>query len=534
MEIPRQNLRSELMSHHATQNGIVQRLQELSIPLIAGVIAALITANVAPEFYAHAVDQPIYDWFSGTEFDHKTYEMGGAGDPQDHHDEHHVDGRELATHVAHRAATSEPTSADFSPGNTQEKHSAGGRATPAALTHAATSSSMEHAAESHGEGQHAVPHGDAHGTGGSHFDWDHIFTMRFLVNDLLMVLFFGIAAKEITEACLPGGSLNPMRKAINPLFATLGGVLGPAFVFLGLNAFMGEAAWARGWGIPTATDIALAWLVARFLFGKNHPAVNYLLLLAVADDAIGLGIIAIAYPDPLHPTVWSNALWILPAMGLAFGMRWMKVSSWVPYIVIPGALSWWGLFSAHLHPALALVFVVPFLPGPNVDLGLYVNPKQPRTNPLEQFEHQLKLFVDFGLFFFAFANAGVALAQVTPLTWIVLAALIVGKTIGILGFARLATACGFPLPNQVSFRHITVVGIIAGVGLTVALFVAGQAFSDASLSAAAKMGAVLSVVAAIVATAVAWFLRVGRYENSQGLPLDSILSSGQHQHHAGA
>jgi len=284
---------------------------------------------------------------------------------------------------------------------------------------------------------HGAEHGTHHGAHG----WEHCLSLHFLINDIFMVLFFGIAAKEITEACLPGGALNPPSKAINPLLGTVGGVVGPVGVFLLINVLVGNPAWTKGWGIPTATDIALAWLVARFVFGKGHPAVSFLLLLAVADDAIGLAIIAIAYPDPAHPTLWANALWILPGMAIALGLRFAKVQSWIPYILFGGALSWWGLYSAHLHPALALVFIVPFLPGPRRDLGLFVEStdyeKQEETanaqgshhahSPLENFEHSLKTVVDFGLFFFAFANAGVPFSGITGLTWLVLVSLVLGK-----------------------------------------------------------------------------------------------------------
>ncbi len=139
----------------------------------------------------------------------------------------------------------------------------------------------------------------------------HLVTHHWLVNDIFMVFFFGIAAKEITESCLPGGNLNPITKSINPLLATLGGVIGPVLVFFaGMSLFYGPgddlATLRRGWGIPTATDIALAWLVARTVFGKGHPAINFLLLLAVADDAIGLVIIAVFYGDPNLPTPPSS------------------------------------------------------------------------------------------------------------------------------------------------------------------------------------------------------------------------------------
>lgn len=340
--------------------------------------------------------------------------------------------------------------------------------------------------------------------------WRHYSCLHFLANDIVMAFFFGIAAKEITEACLPNGALNPVSKAINPLFGTLGGVLGPIGVFLALNAVSGNAEWKNGWGIPTATDIALAWLVARLIFGNGHSAVSFLLLLAVADDAIGLGIIAIGYPNPEHPTIWSNLMWLIPAMGIAFGLRLCKVKSWIPYIVIGGALSWWGLYSAYLHPALALVFIVPFLPGPKKDLGLFVESvnyddevdshgHHHEHSPLENFEHHLKLTIDFGLFFFALANAGVPFSEVNGLTWILLSALLVGKTVGIVGFSWLAVKLGFPLPQGMQMRHLFVTGLIAALGLTVALFVSEQAFTDATLRGAAKMGAVLSAVAAIVA-----------------------------------
>jgi NhaA family Na+:H+ antiporter len=93
--------------------------------------------------------------------------------------------------------------------------------------------------ELHGSETHEVGH--------------HAISLHFLANDILMALFFGIATKEIAEAFLPGGSLNPMSKAINPLFATVGGVLGPILAFFGLNAIMGKPAWDNGWEIPTAT-----------------------------------------------------------------------------------------------------------------------------------------------------------------------------------------------------------------------------------------------------------------------------------------
>lgn len=347
-----------------------------------------------------------------------------------------------------------------------------------------------------------------------HDGWGHFFSIHFLVNDILMVFFFGVAAKEITEACLPGGALNPPSKAVNPLCGTLGGILGPVVVFLGLNQLIGDASWARGWGIPTATDIALAWLVARLVFGKGHPAISFLLLLAVADDAIGLGIIAFAYPDPSMPTEWVNAWWILPGMLTALMLRWRRVASWIPYVAIGGSLCWWGLYSAHLHPALALVFVVPFIPGPNLDLGLYMEYESPekrkqlQTSPLERFEQAVGIYVDFGLFFFGLANAGAPVTGITNLTYIVLLSLIAGKALGITLFSQMAVRAGFPLPQGMNGRHLIVTSVIAGLGLTVALFVSAQAYQDPTIQAAAKMGALLSVGSGLIAAILGLVLGV--------------------------
>ncbi len=455
----------------------INLLQQWSIPLIGGVLVALFVANIDAEKKLEP-DQTLYYKLIHTP-------LNRIGDAfADHHDHDHA-----ATEAAKPA---EPTAGV--PAVEAEKQ--------------ADEAKVE-----------VAGHDDHH-----HGPWwEHYLTLHFLINDIFMVFFFGIAAKEITESCLPGGALNPIKNAINPLLGTLGGVLGPVFVYLGLNSVMGDAAWTKGWGIPTATDIALAWLVARAVFGTGHPAVSFLLLLAVADDAIGLGIIAFAYPDPLHPTEWFNTVWILPGLAIAYALRRMHVHNWVPYIVFGGAFSWWGLYSAHLHPALALVLIVPFLPGPKKDVGLFeeeedydkkekkAHAQHPPTHahsPLEQFEHTLKLPVDLGLFFFAFANAGVQLGGVSSLTWIVLFSLLIGKTLGITLFSYVGSLVGIPLPKGIQLKHLVVAGVVAGLGLTVALFVSAQAFTDLKLQGAAKMGALFSGGIAFIAIVLGRMLGV--------------------------
>ena len=322
---------------------------------------------------------------------------------------------------------------------------------------------------------------------------------HFLTNELFMVLFFGMAAAEITQSCLPGGDLHPLRKAVNPLLATLGGVVGPVLVYLGLNALIGSPSLRGGWGIPTATDIALAWLVASLVFGRRHPAISFLLLLAIADDAIGLAIIAVFYPDPLHPLALQWLGLTLAGMVVAFLLRRNKGVSYWPFLLLGGGLSWLGLFKAHIHPALALVFIVPFLPHPPSEHKHLFEEDPCDMTPLARFEHEWKVLVDFGLFMFGLANAGVEFAAIGVPTWLVLSALVIGKTGGIFSMGLLGKKLGYPLPLHVGKKELLLVGLIGGLGLTVALFVAGEAFTDPLIQGAAKMGALGSAGCGILA-----------------------------------
>lgn len=335
-------------------------------------------------------------------------------------------------------------------------------------------------------------------------------SFHFLTNEFFMVLFFGMAAAEITQSCVPGGDLHPLRKAVNPLLATLGGVVGPVLVYLGLNALIGTPSLSRGWGIPTATDIALAWLAASLVFGRRHPAISFLLLVAIADDAIGLAIIAVFYPDPLHPVAPQWLGLTLAGMGIAFLLRRGKAATYWPYLLIGGVLSWVGLFKAHVHPALALAFIVPFLPHPPRE-HKHLFEEDPRDlSPLASFEHEWKVVVDFGLFMFGLANAGVEFAAIGVATWLVLASLVIGKTGGIFGMGLLGKRLGYPLPSHVGKKELLLVGLIGGLGLTVALFVAGEAFTDPLIQGAAKMGALFSAGCGLLAIIAGRLMQVRR------------------------
>lgn len=335
-------------------------------------------------------------------------------------------------------------------------------------------------------------------------------TIHFLVNDIFMVFFFAMATVEITQSLMPGGDLYPLKRSVNPLMATLGGVLGPVFVYLALNSFIGSPDFMNGWGIPTATDIALAWLVARVVFGAYHPAVSFLLLLAIADDGIGLLIIAFFYPDPLNPMVPKWLILTAAGMLIAFLLKKARVRSYWPYLIFGGTLSWTGLLFTGIHASLALVFIIPFLPHSTQERGHLFEDDSCDHSTLKLFEHEWKVFVDFGLLLFGLTNAGVEFSGISTVTWMVFFALLIGKTLGIFTMGSLAELIGFPLPKGMNRYDLLVAGMVASIGLTVALFVAGVAFTDATLQGAAKMGALLSVTSIAVSITSGKLLRIKR------------------------
>ena len=325
--------------------------------------------------------------------------------------------------------------------------------------------------------------------------------LHFWVNDVGMVFFFALAAKEVFEATLPGGPLASPRRALSPLAGAVGGMTAPALIYLALVLTRGPADLARGWAIPCATDIAFSAMVARLVFPAAHPAIPFLLLLAIADDALGLVILAVFYPSgPLSPLALVALM--TAAIVAAMWLRRRRARSFWPYVIGPGALSWAALYFGGFHPALALVPIVPFMPHSAADLGLFDPREENRSDTLNRFEHWWATPVQFVLLVFGFANAGVPLEQVGPGTYYVLAGLLLGKPLGILMFTSAARLAGASLPAGLLLGDLLVVGVAASIGFTVALFFATASFPAGRLLAEAKMGALLSLAAAPLAFAV--------------------------------
>ena len=330
--------------------------------------------------------------------------------------------------------------------------------------------------------------------------------LHFWVNDVGMAFFFALAAKEVFEATLPGGPLASPRQALSPLAAAVGGMVAPALIYLALSSTIGPATLSRGWAIPCATDIAFSAMIARVIFPRGHPAIPFLLLLAIVDDALGLIILAVFYPSAPLSFVALTTL-MTAAVLIALWLKRRQVRSFWPYVIIPGALSWSALYFGGFHPALALVPIVPFMPHSARDLGLFDPREDAHVDTLNQFEHWWATPVQFVLLFFGLANAGVAFEQIGPGTYFVVAALLLGKPLGILLFSSAVRLVGAQLPPGLLVQDVVVIGIVAAIGFTVSLFFATAAFPAGSALAETKMGALLSFAAAPLALIVSRLLR---------------------------
>ncbi len=378
----------------------------------------------------------------------------------------------------------------------------------------------EHAEDEHAEAGHDEEAEGGHGEGedGEHGGHHSVTTVRFIVNDLLMAFFFAIAAKEVWEALLPRGPLSDKRKAAMPLLATLGGMVVPAGVFLLGCALTGNLEeLGRGWAVPAATDIAFCYMVARLIFGPGHPAIPFLLLLAIVDDAAGLVILAVFYPQKAGGIDFTWLLLAVAAVGIGMTFARLKLHSFWWYLLIPGSMCWYAFYQAGIHPALGFVPIIPTMPHAQTDLGLFARKEWGRDDTLNEFEHWWKNPVEVILGLLGLVNAGVLFSHLGTPTWIVLAGLVLGKPLGIAGFVLVGQKLfGLSLPERMTFRDVLVVGMVAGIGLTVALFVSDAAFRGRDVLDSVKMGALFSAVAAPLAFVLAKMLRIEKIADSNG------------------
>jgi NhaA family Na+:H+ antiporter len=330
--------------------------------------------------------------------------------------------------------------------------------------------------------------------------------LAFPVNEIGMALFLGLITQESIEAIMPGGALHTWRRWAMAMVAGAGGTLGAAFVFLGYVSGAHEAVLAQAWPVACAVDIAAGYYVLKLIF-RRSSALPFLLVLAMASNVAG--VVALALWPAFTPEHLGGAVLLVAAVALAATMRRARVRSFWPYIALCGTLSWAAFYWAGVHPALALIPIVPFLPHAPRSLDLFAEPAD--DGAVHHAEHEWNVGVQVVLFLFGLVNAGVILRGYDTGTWAVLSAAVLGRPLGVLGAVGLATALGLRLPRSIGWRELTVIALATSSGFTFALFTATSFLPVGGVLTQIKVGALSTVLGAVAAYIVARLLRVGRF-----------------------
>jgi NhaA family Na+:H+ antiporter len=317
-------------------------------------------------------------------------------------------------------------------------------------------------------------------------------SLEWFVNDVLMAIFFFVVGLEIRKE-LHDGQLSEWRRAALPVVGALGGMVAPAVLYL---ALAGAPETHAGWGIPMATDIAFA-LGVLILLGKRVPAALRVLLLAVAviDDLGAILVIAIFYSSGI-----AISGLLLATLGLLaiVSLRALGVRS-IPIYVVPAVVVWAGVYAAGIHPTIAGVMV-----GLLTPVRAWAGVE--RESPADFLLHALHPWVSYAIMpIFALANAGVNVGGLSlsgsgaQVSLAVVVALLLGKPLGVVASSALALKGKLAvLPQGLSIRHLLVLGVVAGIGFTMSLFLAQLAFEDEALLGAAKLGVLVASALALI------------------------------------
>jgi Na+:H+ antiporter, NhaA family len=332
--------------------------------------------------------------------------------------------------------------------------------------------------------------------------------LAFAVNDIGMAFGLAYVAQEVIEATLPGGTLYPWRRAMLPVIAGVGGTVGAIAVYVAYIHSTDEAVLAQGWPIACGVDIFFCLALARMVF-RRSVTVAFPLLLAISSDVIGLTMIARhRLVVEVHP---AAALLIVAAIGASIVLRRSGVRSMWLYLFLSGPLTWLGCYRAGLHPALALLPIVPFFPRSARDLRAIDRRDRVEHRTESHFESVFEYPMQGLAFLFGLVNAGVLLRGYGTGTWAVLMASLVGRPLGILVAVGVAMAAGLRLPRHIGWKALVVMALTASVSLGFGLFFAAAVFPVGPLLIETRMGAALTPVGVLLALMTARLLRVGRF-----------------------
>lgn len=315
------------------------------------------------------------------------------------------------------------------------------------------------------------------------------YSLSQWINDGLMAIFFLLIGLEIKREIIEG-ELSSIRKATMPIFAALGGMLVPAGIYFLFNK---NLITISGWGIPMATDIAFA-LGVLSLLGKRVPASLkiFLAALAIVDDLGAILVIAVFYTNELH---LMQLLYSTGIVTLLIVMNYMGVRKLFFYI-IPGLFLWYFIHHSGIHATIAGVLVALTIPT-NSDKT---------TSPLEHLEHLIVRPVNYLIMpIFALANTNIRFESemidglTSPLGLGIIFGLLIGKPAGVTLFSWMAVKSGIAiLPSRAGWKHIFGLGLLAGIGFTMSIFIALLSFGDPIYNIEAKFSIlVASIVAGV-------------------------------------
>lgn len=315
------------------------------------------------------------------------------------------------------------------------------------------------------------------------------------INDGLMAAFFFLVGMEIKRELLIG-ELSSLKKSLLPLFAAVGGMLLPAAIYLLFNR---ETAFQHGWGIPMATDIAFSLGIASML-GKKVPAAlkTFLMALAIIDDLGAILVIALFYGGAIQ---W---LYLLSGLGIAailFFLPRLKIKfGWWNFAL--GILLWYCFFNSGIHATIAGVLFAFTIPLPY----------------LEKLEHRLHIPVYFIMLpLFALANTAITIPPEftavlnSSLNHGIMGGLFIGKPLGVIAACWLLVKLKWgELPRGVSWMQLTGIGILAGIGFTMSIFITMLAFEDTATQDIAKSGVLIASVIAMITGYIWLYFTAGR------------------------
>ncbi|MDR6157889.1 NhaA family Na+:H+ antiporter [Chryseobacterium sp. SLBN-27] len=296
------------------------------------------------------------------------------------------------------------------------------------------------------------------------------YPVSIWINDGLMAIFFLLVGLEIKREMVEG-ELSSFKNASLPIFAAIGGMLVPAVIY---TVFNYGTPYGNGWGIPMATDIAFSLAIISLLGNKIPNSIKiFLAALAIVDDLGAILVIAIFYTDQIR---WMYLLLSLGVTALLFLLNFLKVTRIIFYL-IPGLFLWYFLHHSGIHATIAGVLLAFSIPTNVSDIEI---------SPLEKLEHQLHFPVSFLIMpVFALTNTNITFTHemvsgITSTLGIgIILGLVLGKLLGINLFSLLAIKLKLSsLPHNSSWKQMIGVGLLAGIGFTMSIFIALLSFKN--------------------------------------------------------